>query len=98
MSAEGPKTAEPSLRFVKIAYEEPWAIGRGDLSQHGRHLYTRTGRRNCVVETPEEARRIVACVNAMVGISTEALEQLPGDIETFVATLKAGRNGGRHDH
>jgi hypothetical protein len=92
MSAEGPKTAEPSARVVRVAFEEPWRVA--DTADR-KLLVTRTSRIVASASAPEEARRIVACVNAMIGISTEALEMLPGDLDTFVAALKAGRNGGR---
>jgi hypothetical protein len=94
MNDESPKTAEPSPRAVRMIYGEPWtAHGYESFA----HVTTRDGVNIANATTLPIARRIVAAVNAMVGIPTAALEQLPGDVETFVAALKAGRNGGRNE-
>lgn len=55
--------------------KEPW-----HLSQDGQHVLSRTGEMSFahvaeVFHDVEDARRIVACVNALAGVSTEHLEQ-----------------------
>ncbi len=55
--------------------KEPW-----HLSQDGQHVLSRTGEMSFahvaeVFHDVEDARRIVACLNALAGVSTEHLEQ-----------------------
>ena len=55
--------------------KEPW-----HLSQDGQHVLSRTGEMSFahvaeVFHDVEDARRIVACVNAFAGISTENIEE-----------------------
>ena len=55
--------------------KEPW-----HLSQDGQHVLSRTGEMSFahvaeVFHDVEDARRIVTCVNALAGVSTEHLEQ-----------------------
>ena len=37
---------------------------------------------------PEDARRIVACVNACAGLSTQCLEETGGGVEHYIAVIK----------
>ncbi len=62
--------------------DKPVHVGRDGVS-----VYTRLGQWVARARTGEDARRIVAALNAIDGIPTDALERLPGDAEGFVAAL-----------
>ena len=78
-----------------IAPEEPGEWETAEWTDPERAYW-----RRCIVETdsgyypprPADARRIVACVNALAGIPTEDLEALrPGDIALALGVLALGQ-------
>ena len=78
---------------------EPWAVSPNDPL-----LLTDASGSNIVYafsihgiglpRAKQNLRRVLACVNALAGVPTEAIERLPDDVDGFVAALMAARKGG----
>lgn len=71
--------------------KEPWH--EGFKVTGGRNICAPiTGKIIAIVETDDDARRIVACVNACAGISTEVLERGPDSVYMYAKDIAKQRD------